>query len=144
MLAIAGTQSSFGHHVLCWGGQCHLAGRAGLIGWWVPFWVHACGCSCLSFGRLVSLAIAYLGDSSDTVAAAFPDIDSAKADLSTPSGPSHLKMIYEMGASGAKADPHTVGGQVQGAGSAGGFDTFWWVWTEINQMNAMCSTTCLI
>jgi len=48
-------------------------------------------------------------------------------------------MICEMSVSGAKPDPHTVGGENQGAGAAGGFYKFWWDWNDIARMNAMCN-----
>jgi len=70
----------------------------------------------------------------------FPDLAGANANLNAEAGgPQNRQMICEMSASGAKPDPHTVGGQNQGAGAAGGFQKWWWDWNDINLMNGMCN-----
>merc|ERR1719258_195231 len=48
-------------------------------------------------------------------------------------------MICEMTASGAKKDPHWVGGERQGGGVKHGFQKWWRNWGDIRTMNSMCA-----
>lgn len=72
----------------------------------------------------------------------FSDLNSAKKELSKTSGSSrNPQMICEMGKeSGAKSDPHRVGGQNQGAGTRAGFSKYWRNWNDIKAMNRMCNS----
>merc|ERR1712154_177035 len=48
-------------------------------------------------------------------------------------------MVCEMTASGAIADPHTVGGLNQGGGTGAGFNKWWGDWPDIRRMVTMCN-----
>mmetsp|Transcript_6883 Transcript_6883/g.16882 ORF Transcript_6883/g.16882 Transcript_6883/m.16882 type:complete len:272 (+) Transcript_6883:104-919(+) len=70
----------------------------------------------------------------------YANLSAAKSELNRFAGNSgNRQMICEMTASGAKSDPHTVGGQNQGAGAAGGFQKWWYNWPDIHGMTAMCN-----
>mmetsp|Transcript_51498 Transcript_51498/g.89482 ORF Transcript_51498/g.89482 Transcript_51498/m.89482 type:complete len:123 (-) Transcript_51498:88-456(-) len=71
----------------------------------------------------------------------FIDVDEARKYLNKKAGSgSNRQMVCEMSRSGAKYDPHSVGGQNQGAGAGGGFSgKFWWNWNDIHDMNKMCN-----
>jgi hypothetical protein len=81
----------------------------------------------------------------NTVSGPYSSLTSAKTELNKRKGSSsNRQMICEMSSSGAKADPHSVGGQNQGAGSKGGFEKWWYNWDDIKRMNKMCqdNTAC--
>mmetsp|Transcript_79108 Transcript_79108/g.149213 ORF Transcript_79108/g.149213 Transcript_79108/m.149213 type:complete len:1033 (-) Transcript_79108:98-3196(-) len=71
----------------------------------------------------------------------FSDVEAAKAELNKSAGSRHNRqMICEMSKSGAKKDPHRVGGQNQGAGTRAGFQKWWANWRDINSMNSFCNS----
>jgi len=75
-----------------------------------------------------------------TVTGPFSSVDAAKSELNKrPGNSGNRQMICEMSASGAKKDPHTVGGQNQGGGAGAGFQKWWADWNEIHLMNGMCN-----
>jgi len=76
----------------------------------------------------------------DTVTGPFYSVDGAKSELNKIVGStSNRQMVCEMSASGAKQDPHIVGGVSQGGGFAvSGFQQWWNGWDDINLMNDMC------
>merc|ERR1712137_1071567 len=75
-----------------------------------------------------------------TVEGPFQTAGQAKNVLNQQAGNSgNQQMVCEMGASGAKSDPHTVGGLHQGAGTGAGFKKWWGGLPDIQQMNAMCN-----
>mmetsp|Transcript_44947 Transcript_44947/g.74976 ORF Transcript_44947/g.74976 Transcript_44947/m.74976 type:complete len:285 (+) Transcript_44947:44-898(+) len=70
----------------------------------------------------------------------FKELSEAKKELNkSRGGANNQQMICEMSQTGAKDDPHTVGGENQGAGAPGGFEKWWYGWAEIKQMNTMAN-----
>merc|ERR1719498_1064671 len=68
-----------------------------------------------------------------TVTGPFTTINAAKTELNKlGGGPHNRQMICEMSKSGAKQDPHIVGGQNQGGGARAGFQKWWYGWGDIN------------
>ncbi|CAE7552016.1 unnamed protein product [Symbiodinium natans] len=66
----------------------------------------------------------------------FKTIEEAKTELNKIG--SGLRMICEVHHGTAKADPHVVGGQDQGAGHSAGFNKHWQSWDDIHAMNRIC------
>jgi len=73
------------------------------------------------------------------VSGPFKTVQSAKNELNKQTGSAgNQQMICEMSKTGAKKDPHAVGGQNQGAGGGAGFNKWWGGWSQVHSMNAQC------
>jgi len=76
----------------------------------------------------------------NAVVGPYATLDAAKSELNKAQGSySNQQMICEMTNSGAKGDPHYVGGENQGGDAAHGFNKYWNDWAAINKMNKMCT-----
>ena len=79
----------------------------------------------------------YIVVAGGAVKGSFTDLEEAKALLNSyPSqAPQPFRMVCAAQYGKVLEDPHTVGGQNQGAGVAAGFNKAWRGWTEIREMN---------
>ena len=79
----------------------------------------------------------YIVVAGGAVKGSFTDLEEAKAVLNEyPSqAPQPFRMVCAAQYGKVLEDPHTVGGQNQGAGVAAGFNKAWWGWPQIREMN---------